>query len=125
LPGVPLRGQSAARELAAHHQGRHVGMGQVRATCPPPTWRPRRSTLTSSAKAVTSRNLWVIISTGDRPRLRQRAHMAQHLVGLSRRQHRRRLVQDQEATAQIELLQDFQLLLLARRQPRTGWSSGT
>jgi hypothetical protein len=32
-------------------------------TRPEPTWRPRRRTDTSSAKAVTSRNLWVIIRT--------------------------------------------------------------
>ena len=38
---------------------------------------------------------------------------AQHLVGFARRQHRGRLVQDQESALQIELFQDFALLPLA------------
>ena len=41
---------------------------------------------------------------------------AQHLVGLLRRQHRGRLVEDQQARLQIQLFEDFQLLLLARRE---------
>ena len=41
---------------------------------------------------------------------------AQDLVGLARRQHRGRLVQDHEALIEIEQLQDLQLLLLAGRQ---------
>jgi hypothetical protein len=43
---------------------------------------------------------------------------AQHLVGLVRRQHRGRLVEDQQAL-QVELLEDLELLLLAgRERPR-------
>ena len=41
------------------------------------------------------------------------AQHAEHLVGLAGRQHRGRLVQDQEAALQIELLQDLALLPLA------------
>ena len=41
------------------------------------------------------------------------AQHAQHFVGFARRQHRGRLVEDQEAPLQIELLEDFALLPLA------------
>ena len=41
------------------------------------------------------------------------AQHAQHFVGFARRQHRGRLVQDQETPLQIELLEDFALLPLA------------
>ena len=55
---------------------------------------------------------------GDVTRLRHRPQHPQHLVGLGRRQHRGRLVEDHEAAFQVELLEDLDLLLLARRQPR-------
>jgi hypothetical protein len=45
--------------------------------------------------------------------LRDRAHVGEHLVGLLRRQHRGRLVEDQQARLQVELLQQLELLLLA------------
>ena len=41
------------------------------------------------------------------------AEHAEHLVGFGRRQHRGRLVQDQEAALQIELLEDLALLAFA------------
>ncbi len=41
---------------------------------------------------------------------------AEHLVGLARRQHRRRLVEEEQLPVQVELLQDLELLLLARRE---------
>jgi hypothetical protein len=44
------------------------------------------------------------------------AHMAQHLVGLLRRQHRGGLVQDQQPRLQVQLLEHLELLLLAGRQ---------
>jgi hypothetical protein len=65
--------------------------------------------------------------------LRSRAR-AQHLVGLLRRQHRGRLVQDQEARLQVQLLEQLQLLLLAggqcpngghRGRAGTAWSPGS
>ena len=43
--------------------------------------------------------------------------MAKHLVGLGGRQHRGRLVEDQEPPPEIELLEDLELLLLAGREP--------
>ena len=80
---------------------------------PAPVSLPFRSTVSASAKAVTSRNLWVIISTVRSPRSRHAAQQAEHLVGLAGRQHRGRLVEDQEALVEIELLEDLELLLLA------------
>ena len=50
--------------------------------------------------------------------MRHAAQEAQHLVGLARGQHRGRLVEDQKVLVEIELLEDFELLLLARRQAR-------
>ena len=44
------------------------------------------------------------------------AHEAEHLVGLLRRQHRGRLVEDKQSALEIELLQDLELLLLAGRE---------
>ena len=46
-------------------------------------------------------------------------HIAQepeNLVGLARRQYRRRLVQDEKALIKIEQFEDFELLLFSRRQ---------
>jgi len=48
--------------------------------------------------------------------MRAVAQQPQHLVGFLRRQHRRGLVEDQEARLQQELLQDLELLLLPGRQ---------
>jgi hypothetical protein len=45
-------------------------------------------------------------------------HMAQHLVGLLRCQHGRRLVQDQQARPQVELLEQFELLFFPGGQLR-------
>jgi hypothetical protein len=45
-----------------------------------------------------------------------RQQQPQHLVRLVGGQHRRRLVQDDDLAAQVELLQDLQLLLFAGRQ---------
>ena len=47
---------------------------------------------------------------------RELAHVAQHLVGLLRRQHRGRLVEDQQPRLEIELLEQFQLLFFAGRE---------
>ena len=52
----------------------------------------------------------------DLAAMRHVAQQAEDLVGLARRQHRGRLVQDEEALVEIEQLEDFELLLLARRQ---------
>ncbi len=42
----------------------------------------------------------------------------QHLIGFSRGQYGGGFIQNQNFTLQIKLLQDFQLLLLSRRQLR-------
>ena len=85
-------------------------------TLPPPTCAPRLSTVKSSQKASTSRNLWVIITTVISPRCAMCSQQPEDLVGLAGRQHRGRLVENKEALVEIEQLQDFELLLLARRQ---------
>ncbi len=89
-------------------------------TLPPPTLAPRRSTLTSSQKASTSRNLWVIISAVISPRCAIVLEEAEDFVGFAGRQHRSRLVENEEALVEIEQLQDFQLLLFARRERGDG-----
>ena len=95
--GSPDRGRQrpdlAGRRPSSARNRVGVELGDL----PAADQRPRRSTVTSSAKAITSRNLWVMISTVRRPRVRHLAHHAEHLVGLLRRQHRGRLVEDQEA----------------------------
>ena len=53
---------------------------------------------------------------GEVTRLGHAAQEAEHLIGFAGRQHRGRLVEDQEALVEIELLQDFELLLLAGRE---------
>ena len=63
---------------------------------------------------------------GEQPVLGHAAQQAQHLVGLVGRQHRGRLVEDQELALQPELLEDLGLLPLAGGElvdPRP--SSGT
>jgi hypothetical protein len=55
---------------------------------------------------------------GDLFALRHAAQQPQHLVGLSGREHRRRLVEDKQPLVEIEQLQDFQFLLLTRRHGR-------
>ena len=52
----------------------------------------------------------------DLTRLTQRTDMAEHLVGFVGGEDRSRLVQDQEAAAEVELLEDLQLLLFASCQ---------
>jgi hypothetical protein len=96
------------------HRGGHLLVADLGHRVRLADQRARRSTVTSSAKAITSRNLWVIITTvqscvGSRA-------AAQHLVGLLRRQHRGRFVEDQQPRLQVQLLQDLELLLLAGRQ---------
>ena len=62
-----------------------------------------------------SRSLWVI-STMVTPRSFSVREDAEQLVGLLRRQHGARLVEDQDARAAEQHLQDLDPLLLADRQ---------
>ena len=55
---------------------------------------------------------------GDVAALGHLAQQAEHLVGLAGRQHRGRLVEDEKALVEVELLEDLELLLLAGREPR-------
>ena len=64
-------------------------------------------------KARTSRNLCVIMMTVMSLRCAMPREQAEHLVGLAGREHRGRLVEDQQALVEIEQLEDFELLLLA------------
>ena len=82
-------------------------------TGPCPETRPRRRTVTSSAKRRHLAKLVGDHQDADLPRARHPAEHAQHLVGLRRREHARRLVEDQDAVAEVELLQDLELLPLA------------
>ncbi len=50
---------------------------------------------------------------GDLAAMRHAFQQAQNLIGLAGRQHRGRLVENQEALVEIEQLEDFELLLLA------------
>ncbi len=49
-------------------------------------------------------------------RMRATAQQTEHVVGLLRREHRSRLVENQEPRLEQQLLEDFELLLLACRQ---------
>ena len=60
----------------------------------------------------------MIISTVRSPRVRHVAEHAEHFVGLVGREHRGRLVEEQELVLQVELLADFQLSA-SRRRPAT------
>ena len=68
-----------------------------------------------SATASTSRSLWVM-NTIDLPWSIEAAHDAEELVDLARREHRGRLVEDQDVGLAEERLQQLDPLLLADRE---------
>ena len=78
---------------------RAMSSGVRSATRPAPASLPRRRIVTSSANAITSRNLCVIIRMVSSSSHHHVAQHAEHLVGLAGRQHRGRLVEDQKACA--------------------------
>ena len=80
-----------------------------------PTTRPCRSTVMRSATSSTSRSLWVM-NTIDLPCVDQAAHDREELVDLARRQHGRRLVEDQDVGFAEQRLQQLDSLLLADRE---------
>ena len=57
---------------------------------------------------------------GDLAAMRHRLEEAEDFVGFIRRQHRSRLVENEEALVEIEQLQNFQLLLFPRRERGDG-----
>ena len=111
------RAARRAHDRIADHHRRHLAR-RHRADLAAADPAPRRSTLTSSQNASTSRNLWLIISDGDLAAMRHVAQQPEDFVGFTRRQHRGRLVENEEALIEIEQLQDFELLLFARRERR-------
>ena len=76
------------------------------------TFLPRRSTEIRSATSSTSCSLCVIRMI-DVPARDERAQHGEELVDLLRRQHRGRLVEDQDARVAVERLEDLDALLLA------------
>ena len=111
--GVP---SMMLEHLAADHQPRQLGLGR-----PCGRQRRRRSPcrgagpVMRSAMASTSSSLW-LMKTIDSPRGGHRAQGLEQLVDLLRREHRRRLVHDQDSRAAVEHLEDLDALLLADRQ---------
>ncbi len=100
--------------LAADHHPRHlVGaelLGIARAGEPP---APQHRDLVGEGH-----HLAELVGDHQDRVLAGMGHVAQHaenLVGLLRREHRGRLVENQEAALEIDLLEDLDLLLLARR----------
>jgi hypothetical protein len=77
------------------------------------TW-PARITVTASHSAMTSLSLCVISSTVVPARAA--AQRVEQRLSLLRREHRGGLVQDQDARAAVQRLQDLQPLALAHRQ---------
>ena len=73
---------------------------------------PRRSTVIRSAISSTSFSLW-LMKMIDLPSACRLLHDREQLGRLLRRQHRRRLVEDQDLGAAVERLQDLDALLLA------------
>ena len=79
-----------------------------------PTTRPRRMTVIRSAISSTSYSLW-LMKTMLRPLGGETAQKDEDLLGLLGRQHRRRLVEDEDARLAIERLEDLHPLLPRRR----------
>ena len=79
------------------------------------TISPRRMTETVSVIAMISRSLWVMRMT-VLPSSAQLPQDAEQVVGLGRRQHAGRLVEDQDLGAAIQRLQDLDALLQADGQ---------
>jgi hypothetical protein len=79
------------------------------------TISPRRITETVSVTAMISRSLWVIRRI-VLPSSLQDFEDPEEVIGLRRRQHAGRFVQDQDIGAAVERLQDFHPLLQADRK---------
>jgi hypothetical protein len=120
-PGLALLRRGGGRRLVGRPAVAHHGLRQ-----------PGRRGLRDGAVvhlAATAQHRDVVGIGGDLAELvrdeqdgaaagaREVAHVAQHLVGLLRCQHRGGLVQDQQARLQVQLLEQLQLLLLAGGQP--------
>ena len=89
--------------------------GEVLSVSKVATISPRRITDTRSVRLMISRSLWVMKMIVLRSPLSTLQHFEQ-LVGLGRRQHRRRLVEHQDVRAAHQRFQDLDPLLQADRQ---------
>ncbi len=87
-------------------------------TLPPPTLRAAPEHGEVVAERLDLAELVADHRDRDLAAMRHLAQEPEDLVRLARRQHRGRLVEDEEALVEIEELQDFELLLLARREAR-------
>ena len=105
-------GIAGGGDLGADHQaGELVAVGVARSRRSP-TRRPWRRTRTRSETAITSRSLWEM-KTIERPSRHGEAERAEERLGLLRRQHGGRLVEDEDAGVAVERLQDLDPLALA------------
>ena len=86
-----------------------------RSSCTRPTTRPSRITVTSSEIASTSDSLCVMM-TIVLPCSRMPRRMREELLDFLRREHRGRLVENQQLRVAIERLQQLDALLLADRE---------
>ena len=98
--------------LAPDHEPREALLGRARGRAAVSTTLPRRSTVIRSAISSTSFSLWVMKMI-DMPSATRPREDREELRRLLRREHRRRLVEDEDVRPAIERLQDLDALLLA------------
>ena len=122
----PMRARRLGRTPGAPIIMLAMASGVRSADAPPPASLPRRSTVTSSANAITSRNLCVIISTVSSPRahhVAQQARAPRRPPAASAPRSARR--GSGSARLQVELLEDLELLLLAGARSPRPWRRAT
>ncbi len=108
--GGALADHRVADHQPCHAVGRHIGHHAATDERPAPQHRDGIGEGQHLAEFVADHQHREVAAA------RHAAQEAQHLVGFIGRQHRRGLVEDEEALVEIEQLQDLELLLLARRQ---------
>ena len=102
-------------DVAPDHQvGQLLARGRLRVGACPAT-RPRRRTTMLSATSRTSLSLWVMKMTVVPVAVSDRM-IVEQLLGLVRRQHGARLVEDEDVAVAVERLQDLDALAHADRQ---------
>ena len=114
LARVRRRLLDAEQHLAADHQLRASESSVAPARGTVSIFLPRRSTVIRSAISSTSFSLW-LMKMIDFPSAWRLLDDREQLARLLRRQHRGRLVEDQDLGAAVERLQDLDALLLADR----------
>ena len=111
-PRLDLGLVQAEQHRAARPSSRRASPWRSRPARVSPTTCPRRSTVMRSAMSNTSSSLW-LMKTIAFPSSRSRRRFSNRSFASSGREHRRRLVEDQQVDAPIERLQDLDPLLLA------------